>query len=182
MLHLYDNSMINKLKEVFPNVVYAPTDKALSIATDDKKGNISLPLISVYRLSQNLDSSRSYPEAWQGRLHNRVDSANSQLFTQSLPLTLTYQIDIWSTKRIESDSIYVELLFYLIDKPNLTIDIPNITVEDFSLNITETDSDIDMESFSEKGRLYRNIITLECMARIFRHQSYDTHKYLPVIE
>lgn len=173
-LELYDKSMIDKLKSVFGNVVYAPTDEALSRANDDTKGSVQLPLISVYRLDGRLSTESGFlsmPEHATGRWTR--SQAQKGLLTQSLPMDVVYQIDIWSVERVHADSIYSELLFYLIDQPNLSIDLPNLCREDFAMTITDTQSEIDMESFKDRGRLYRNTITLEGTVRVYRQQELD---------
>lgn len=164
MIHLYDKSLTDKLKAVFGNVVYCATDEALSrCKKSNESGALKLPLISVYRIGNEWTNDISYPELWQGR----VNSEGTRRVL-AFSIDVTYQIDIWSTDRITCDGILCDLIFYLLDNPNLVIEVPNYDIEDFSVRITGLDTDIDTSSFGETGRLYRNIITLESDISIFR--------------
>lgn len=169
MIHLYDKSLTDKLKAVFGNVVYCSTDEALSrCEKSNESGVLKLPLISVYRISNEWTNDVNFNEMWQGRVN--FEGTKRAL---SFSIDVIYQIDIWSSDRISCDGILCDLIFYILDNPNLVIEVPNYGTEDFSVRITGLDSDIDTSSFGETGRLYRNIITLESDISIFR--SADTN-------
>lgn len=174
-IEAYDNSIEQKLKSIFPNVVYADTERALKESAEDNNGAVKLPLISVYRTESKLsiDSGHlSMPAHKFGRKAHDYPGP-SDLTTQSIPLDITYQVDIWSVDRSHCDNIYRELLFYLIDCPNLTVEIPHVGTEDFAMTITDSSTEVDTSSFSDTGRLYRNTITLEFVGRLYRQVEYS---------
>jgi hypothetical protein len=162
--------MTNKLKAVFNNVVYASTDESLSKCKQDNNGVLKLPLISVYRVANVWTDDLDHGHIWLGRSNH--DGSR----TLSFKLDITYQIDIWSVERLHTDGILCDLIFYLVDYPNLSLDIPDHGHEDFSLRITGIDSEIDTSSFEDTGRLYRNTITLESTVSVFR--STDSYNWV----
>lgn len=169
-LESYDKSLIDKLSQVFANSQYASPDEVFSRAKDDNSGSIILPLISAYRMSTKLstDSGQiNHTGRTRGRLH-----PSQKLSEQYLFLDVMYQIDIWSTERQSCDAIFVELLFYLMDQPNICTPIPQLPGQELALIITDTDNEMEFMDFKEKGRIYRNMITLEATVPVFRTMEY----------
>ena len=82
---------------------------------------------------------------------------------RALPVRITYQITIWSDRRTEVDDIYRELMMYLItDNPHITVMMDGMDVpENFVLEVTDTDSTTDVDSFSDKGRIYTQNILVD---------------------
>lgn len=80
-----------------------------------------------------------------------------------MPFEITYQIDIWSDRLYEADEVFSELLLYFTEEPYLNIKEPNSENDegiDVSFRVTETDFDVDLSEFSDKGKLYQQIITI----------------------
>ena len=157
----FDNALKAKLLNVFPNVANASEDKALEYSEDDV-AQVSLPLISYWRLTNSIsDSFRSQPAILRGREIRDIDNT-SKLMYKELPMDLTYQIDVWSDRRYEVDDIMLELLLYFHEEPYITIKEDNMEKPyDFSFRVTDITLDIDLESFSDRGNLYRQVITIE---------------------
>ena len=118
-LELYDKSLLEKLESLFSNVIMAPTDDAFKRSNED--GKVLLPLISAYRLSNpiNMEDYNRY-EVFSGRLVN-IEENSKLIKQQGLPITITYQIDIWAAKRIHADGLFRELVYHLLTNPNLSI-------------------------------------------------------------
>ena len=58
--------------------------------------------------------------------------------------------------------ILLELLLYFHEEPYLTVKEDNMSKPyDISFRITDVTTDIDLESFSDRGALYRQIITID---------------------
>ena len=157
----YDNALKTKLLDVFPNVVNSSEDKALEYSEDDR-AMVKLPLISYWRLSNPL--SQSYNNSFgvqRGRTVRQLNS-NHNLIYKEIYLTLTYQIDVWSDRRYEVDEILKELLLYFEEEPYLSVKEDNNDIPfDISFDITDIVTDIDLSSFSDRGNLYRQSITIE---------------------
>ena len=56
-------------------------------------------------------------------------------FWRTLPVTLSYQITIWSDRRSEVDDIYRELMMYLVtDNPHITLKLDGMEVPEVLLS------------------------------------------------
>lgn len=159
-IHLYDEALKNKLKEVFENVVDASEDKALQYS-ENGEALVNLPLISFWRLNNNLSTDYAqFPLKNIGRRSNKMIN-NSKVVNYELNFNLEYQIDIWSDRRSECDDLFTEMILFLLQEPNLAIHDPNLNQSyNFPLQITETVTNVDLTQFSEQGNLYRQVITI----------------------
>jgi hypothetical protein len=185
-LSIYDNALESKLLAIYPKVVSAPPDNAFERSNEN--GKIKLPFISFYRMSNpvNFEEFNHY-ESFRGRKvgyrTDGNDSYTSQLLMEGLPVTITYQIDIWAQSREYADGIYRELVFYLTTHPNLTIKVPNIDSDlDFALKLTDCDTSTDYDSFTDKNIIHRYTLTYELdNARMFfDNESANLIKEIPV--
>ena len=172
-LEKFDLALERKLKEVFENVLMAPPDDAF--ARSNKEGKVKLPLITAYRMSNNIewayynqfatfrgqatglrfkDDPNSSPE-------ERYEILDKYRLSQTIPVNINYQIDIWAQLRTIADDIFRELVFYLMHFPNLYVDIPssdNPVV--FSLQLTDVDNSTDYE-FDDTNTIHRYTLTYE---------------------
>lgn len=159
-LHLYDKALLEKLQKVFENVVDASDEKALQLSSDSE-AMVYLPLISFWRLNNNLSSE--YAQAPLKNLGRRGTRfvGDSRIVNYELAFNLEYQIDIWSDRRSECDDLFTELVLFFLQEPNLVIHDEN-NQEQYVLpvTITETVTNVDLTQFSDKGNLYRQVITL----------------------
>lgn len=159
----YDKALKTKLLEVFPNVVNASQDKALE-KSEDNIAEVNLPLISFWRLTNTYDTEYySSFRANRGSVHNKYKDKNDALLYKQLPFEITYQIDIWSDRLYEVDEIFSELLLYFTEEPFLNIKEPNTDNGegiDVSFRVTDTDLDVDLSDFQDRGKLYQQIITI----------------------
>jgi hypothetical protein len=157
----FDNALQAKLKEVFSNVVNASDTKALEYS-EDGTAQVQLPLISYWRISNMIsDPFKSQTAVLRGRSIRDIDDSTKLMFKE-LSMNLSYQIDIWSDRRHEVDEILLELLLYFHEEPYLTVNESNMTTPyDLSFRVTDISTDIDLDSFSDRGNLYRQIITIE---------------------
>ena len=160
-LSSYDKALETKLKQVFPNVVNSNEDKALEDSEDDK-AQVEVPMISFWRLNNNLSTTNTFVANRRGRVIGSNRETGSTLVHQTVEVDITYQIDIWSDRRYEVDAIFGETLLYLLQEPNLLVSEPN-TPEPFSfpIDISETNTDAELSQFSDTGAMYRQVISIE---------------------
>ena len=174
-LKLYDVSFTDKLKAVFPNTVYSSTDEAFEVASTE--GKVKLPLISLYRLENPplYEEMYNHAESFRGRMTSY--SAKSSVSCMTLPVDLSYQIDIWAKSRDQLDTIFCELLFFMKRNPNITINVEGLGSQDFGTILTDSNtSDTDYSGFKDIGRLYRMSLTYEIpTAKLFY---FKNHSYL----
>lgn len=156
---LYDHALKRKLELLFENVKMAPPEKAFK--RSNKAGKVKLPLISAYRLS-NPPNWENYNQhfAFFGDYAQRNN--NEYILTRGLPITITYQIDIWAYERAHADGIYRELVEYMLRFPNLRIDVPTIDrPQDFVMNLTDVETATDYDDTDERNMIHRYTLTYE---------------------
>ena len=162
----FDKAVYRKLKSLYDEV-YA-VDAAESFFSMNAKahsGKIILPAISVYRLA-DYSIARDMTNDWVIRSGYRNTVKGDAEFTDKrigmhiLPVTLTYQIDIWATRRDVAEGITAELLLEFCENPHMKVDIQDmgtdaIPVEfDFLVedNVVDNSS---VTEFDDSGRFYR---------------------------
>lgn len=197
-LELYDLALEKKLKNIFDNVIIAHPDDAF--ARSNKEGKVQLPLISAYRMSNEINwdefnhaaSFTGKPTRVQYRKgfesDENGDPRNEKInwknnpkndpsmryglegyrITETIPIKITYQIDIWAQLRRYADEIFRELVFYLLHYPDLLIEIPSVQQPlVFSLQLTDTSTETDYE-FGDTNVIHRYTLTYEVpFAQIF---------------
>lgn len=172
-LSAYDKALESKLKIVFPNVINSSEDSALFNSaerysnipkkeSDKSKATIALPMISFWRIENppNIYGSMegNFPLVNKGLLLRDKDN-----YIQSIPISIQYQVSIWSDRRQEVDDIYREFLMYILhDEPYLRVKVDKFNItEDFTLLLVDSSTNIDTSSFIDGGRMYRQDIILE---------------------
>lgn len=162
----YDVALKSKLLKVFPNVVNSSDDKALE-DSEDSKAEITLPMISFWRLSNSLDTENNPSFGWtRGRVERSYlvnPDKGLQLKYKQIGIDPMYQIDIWSDRLAEVDQIAYELLMYFLEEPNLLISDPNLEGQEFTFPVVVNDVSMttDLAGFSETGAIFRQTLDLE---------------------
>ena len=127
---LYDEAFLKKLKSITDktNIHLYGTDDSKRlfeiIADDTDDQQIQLPIISLrrsggYTIKEIGNNSRSKNSL---KVISCEDGSSVQL--NIIPIELNYQIDIYTRMYYEADSIMRELIFILINSPQLSITIP----------------------------------------------------------
>lgn len=163
-LSAYDNAIVEKLKKVFPNVVLSHEERWSTNATD-KDGELALPMIVVWRMSNALAFEGAYSTdsivfgGWRER-------DNGDLIKEhALPVNIVYQLDIVSDRRKEVDDIFRELAMLLYEEPTLSVKFNDGSEEpfirDFTIHIQDNSTMTEYGSMDDRGKLYREIINIE---------------------
>ena len=197
-LELYDLALEKKLKNIFENVIISPPDDAF--ARSNKEGKVRLPLISAYRMSNEVNWDEfNHPASFRGKptrveyldgfknddqgnpryadiswKHNPITNPSMRRgldayrITETVPIKITYQIDIWAQLRKYADEIFRELVFYMLHYPDLLVEIPSVQEPlVFSLQLTDTSTETDYE-FGDTNVIHRYTLTYEVpYAQIF---------------
>lgn len=164
-LELYDEAMLKKLKKLYTNVIGTFPDRAMFDSNNESK--VSLPLISVYRLSNDIDWNEwNHTETFRGR---RSDESQR---TRSIPIDLLYTVDIWGDTRNQADQLFYDIVYRLIIKPNIILDMKGTEPNKlFSLRLVEQSSSSNLfEQSREQNRIFRYTLTYTVnMARMLYH-------------
>lgn len=180
---IYDESFRDKLVNVFPNVVVAPPEKAFERSQQD--GKVKLPLISLYRMSNHIDTSNfNHFEAFHGQtLRNRVTPQEAYAVMKTISVTIMYQVDIWAQFRSYADNLFREVFYYLLRNPDLIIRVNQLDhPAQFALNYQDMDQPTDYESFEERNIIHRYTLNYELpRARLFyESESAKMVKSIPI--
>lgn len=170
-MELYDDAFKEKMEGILNNFLMAPPESAFNRSKDDS-AKVKLPLVSGYRINSpvNFDQVNSF-EVFTGRVTRKGTSSSDIIREQGIPVTLIYQIDIWSDYRYIADGIYRELVYYMMRNPNLSIQLPEMeTPYEFSMRLTDVDSPTEYGDFSNTNVIHRYTLTYEIdNARMFFH-------------
>lgn len=182
---LYDNALLEKIKPVFNNVVISPPDMAFQRSAELNKGDVKVPLLSIYRENYTLNRDNfNMMRTRRGRKTEYVNSEKSGVrMVKSLPIRIDYVLDVWAKEREVVDKMVAELLFWLVENPMITITIPNTTdmTQDFKLTIEDMTDNSDVMSFEERGRIYRVSIPFYIdQAQLYATEDLKTAKTLDI--
>lgn len=174
-VYLYDQALTAQITAITSNtgtnenIHIIPAEKAFSksFVTED---DIPLPAISLYRSGYNLTTQgKSMPMYRQGRYANNVVTTNgvtteSLFTTKALPISINYQLDIWTKTRQENDEFMREIIWYFTLNPQLSITLQygNITQE-IGFHVFIGDSVIDnsdIMEFENRGQYYRTTVSM----------------------
>lgn len=166
-LAAYDEGVLKYLKDAlnFDNIINSAESRAFDdIAEHTDKVKVKFPMISFWRTANPVDfPGGNFAMRHRGKtvLTNYTD--NKGVRWRALPVKLTYQITIWSDRRQEVDDIYRELMMYLItDNPHIEVMMEGMEVpEKFVLEVTDTDTTTDVDSFADRGRIYTQNILVD---------------------
>lgn len=172
----YDEAVTQKIKTWLADTsklrVLSPdeSNRLIQLAADDSKDKpLKLPLIAVSRNKDiELESAIKQNKSFDGFIINRDEETATTVHMNVIPIKTTYQLDIYTKKRIEADEYVRQYLFKLINNPQIIIEIPyphkdncvlrhtaNLRV----LNTISDTSDIPTHIFA--GQFYKWTIQLE---------------------
>lgn len=166
-LAAYDTGLLNYLKGAlnFDNIINSAESTAFSNAGDhDEKSEVKLPMISFWRVSNPIElPGGNFPMRHRGKIMSQDFENLKGVRWRALPVRITYQITIWSDRRTEVDDIYREMMMYLMtDNPHIVVMMDGMDKpEEFLLEVTDTDSTTDVDSFADRGRIYTQNILVD---------------------
>lgn len=171
-LMYYDIAMTKRIKNLYPETYFAAPEEIFSINAKNHGGTkIVMPMIGVYRLPDfSINSSfHNEPQARFGvpvltGNHKNPEFPNKPVASHLVPVSLQYQIDVYSVKREICDGLTAELILEFIEEPWLDVNLKSLGddyVQKFSIKIDDSVSDnTSLTEFDETGRFYRLTITL----------------------
>lgn len=126
---LYDKALTDKITKwvVDPNLVILGPDESEQLfrwksdTTNDRP--IELPLISIRRdsdITVNITAKRTM--SYQGKTFLSDGTSSDHL--NGIPITLGYQIDIYTRYREEGDEYLRNFVYNIVNHPKMTVNIP----------------------------------------------------------
>jgi hypothetical protein len=167
----YDDAVTAKIKGWLADTsqlrVLAPEESNRLIqlnAEDSNDEALKLPLIAISRNKDiEIESTIKQNKSFDGYVLDRKNDTTVHL--NVIPIKTTYQLDIYTKKRIEVDEYVRQYLFKLINNPQIIVEIPynNYVVRHTAnlrvLNTVSDTSDIATHIFA--GQFYKWTIQLE---------------------
>jgi hypothetical protein len=135
-------------------------------AEDSEDQPLKLPLISISRNKDiEIESAIKQNKSFDGLVIGKGAAGTSTVHLNVIPVKTTYQIDIYTKKRIEADEYVRQYLFKLINNPQIVIEIPYnnyIVKHTANLRVLNTVSDTsDIPTHIFPGQFYKWTIQLE---------------------
>ena len=169
----YDDAITAKIKNWLPDSsklrVLSPDEstRLIQLAAEDSNDSpLTLPMIALSRNKDiELVSAIKQNKSFDGLIINTNDKEHTTVHFNVIPIKTTYQLDIYTKKRIEADEYVRQFLFKLINNPQIVI---NITYNNYLvrhtanlrvLNTISDTSDISVHVFA--GQFYKWTIQLE---------------------
>lgn len=182
----YDRAVFDRVHSLYDEVVFSSPEEALKVNAKLHQGKVVLPFIAVWRLPDFSINTDMYNDSFTRtgftflktkNLTNRNKTEDRRVAMYGLPVTLSYQIDIYSTKRDVCDGLTSELLMEFKQRPYLNVQIHDMgeTSVQFNIDLDESVTDnTDISGFNENNRLYRLTITINLTeAVIYKIDDYS---------
>lgn len=169
----YDDAIIQKIKGWLADSsqlrVLGPDESArlIQLSADDSNDlPLTLPLVAISRNRDlEIESTIKQNKSFDGLIIGKNSTNSTTVHMNVIPIKTTYQLDIYTKKRIEGDEYVRQYLFKLINNPQIIIDIPynNYVIRHTAnLRVLSTVSDTsDISSHIFAGQFYRWTIQLE---------------------
>ena len=169
----YDDAIISEFRRVFNSdtVYILPVENAVRFLAQLKKDKVDFPLISTMRLGFSIVGDNVNQNAKMiGSFAKRED--NNNIFAQSIPIRIEYQLDIFAVDKETCDDISRELIFFIYQHPSLLAHFDYGLNFDHKFNLFMNDDVVDNSDTVEhinNGVMFRNTFTFYTDdARLFR--------------
>lgn len=174
----YDKGIVKYFEDIYENVVWGDPNTAFKNNAMKHEDKVLLPMLSVYRPEIMLDPSINFAQLKKGAALE-IDQF-SVTRERTLPLILSYQLDVWATGNDQAAALFAEVLFYTMDKPGVPIEISgadNPVIQ--YLTITDVVDNTDTTQIASRGRLCRFTILYQIRAHIVKLEKNDRIKVVP---
>lgn len=166
MVYDYDNAIVQDLRNITHNdkrnIYIIPPEDYFDLNAMMNKDNIKLPLISLTRPSWSLLDRKPQTMIFDGFLAEADKEKDLIKNIQAIPISISYQLDIWTNNRKENDMIMRELIWYYTLNPTLCVNIPYKNIDyphEFNIFFdNEIEDNSDIVEHKNQGRLFRQTI------------------------
>lgn len=172
-INYYDEAITQKIKNWLADSsklrVLSPDESSRLIqlsAEDTNDKPLKLPIIAISRNKDiEIESAIKQNKSFDGLVIGKDTETATTVHMNVIPIKTTYQIDIYTKRRIEADEYVRQYLFKLINNPQIIIEIPYnnyIIRHTANLRVLNTISDTsDIPSHVFAGQFYKWTIQLE---------------------
>lgn len=174
----YDDAIIDKFRSIFNDdtIYILPVENAIRFSAQLNRDNVRFPMISTTRLGYSIrQSDVNYAAKMFGSFATR-DGKDNNVFAQSIPIRIEYQMDVFTVDRESCDAIVRELIFFFMQHPTLVAHFEYGLDIDQNFNLFLNEEIVDNSDTVEhinNGVMFRNTLTFYTDdARLFRHKKY----------
>ena len=169
----YDDAITKKIKGWLADSsklrILSPdeTTRLIQLQAEDSKDQpLKLPLLAISRNKDiEIESTIKQNKSFDGLIIGKNAISGTTVHMNVIPIKTTYQLDIYTKKRIEADEYVRQYLFKLINNPQIIIEIPYsnyIVQHTANLRVLSTVSDTsDIPTHIFAGQFYKWTIQLE---------------------
>lgn len=177
-VYAYDLALVNDLRTRFNlnkdgtpktnnNVYITSSENVFNIIGDIAEDAIQFPLISLTRIGWSLSDNKPEFMTKAGMLDNvkegEKDNKLKQIRLQALPITINYQLDVWTRTRIDNDALTRDLIWYYTLNPQLLVDIPHGLNIKHVFNVffeNDIEDNSDIVEHQNRGQFFRQTLGL----------------------
>ena len=135
--YLYDRALVEKFKKWTSSSktqVYGPSEtrRLYEIMADETTDSVKLPMIAISRDAgyEIINDGRTRrPLSYDGIDRAYDEKTNSMQIVNAIPISLVYQIDVYTRKWEEADILMRNLVFNIVNYPAMKISIPDADME-----------------------------------------------------
>lgn len=122
----YDVAIIEDLRQILQDdrIHIVPPENFFRLLARIDNDKVEFPAISVVRRGWSLSDSHPHMMKFDGTLLSHDNEANEYIRLQAIPISISYQMDVWTKTRLENDNIMRELIFYYSTHPTLNVKVP----------------------------------------------------------
>lgn len=169
----YDEAVTQKIKNWLADSsklrVLSPdeSNRLMQLKAEDSNDEpVKLPIIAISRNKDiDIESTIKQNKSFDGLIIGKDEATATTIHLNVIPIKTTYQLDIYTKKRIEVDEYVRQYLFKLINNPQIIIEIPYnsyIVRHTANLRVLNTVSDTsDIPTHIYNGQFYKWTIQLE---------------------
>lgn len=176
-VYAYDLAVVNDFRarfkqppvsysDVNSNVVMAGPDQAFQVLGQMDNDKIVMPFISVQRLNWQLNLDRQMSQTFIG---DRIVMQNPdnplerlEVRAQVIPITINWQLDVWTKDRITNDALVREILWYYHLRPTLLVNVLHGLNMKHTFNImfnSEIEDNSDIHNQNNRGNIVRSTLS-----------------------
>ena len=172
-LLFYDKAIFKKIHSLYDECYFAAPEEAFKANAKAHEGKVMLPFIGIWRMPDFTINREMYNDSYvrRGPKANAlrkvgpvgVEFPDTKVDMHGLPVTLTYQIDVYATKREVCDGLAAEIVIEMFEHPELKVKIESLGefFMQFQIDVEDSISDnTSISDFEESNRFYRLSITI----------------------
>lgn len=177
-VYAYDMALVKDLRTRFNlkkdgtpktnnNVYITSAENVFNIIGDLENDTIQFPLISLTRVGWSLSDQKPEMMTKAGMLDSIKqgveDEKLKQIRLQALPITINYQLDVWTRTRIDNDALTRDLIWYYTLNPQLLVDIPHGLDIQHVFNVffeNDVEDNSDIVEHQNRGQFFRQTLGL----------------------